>query len=368
MRRWIKETVLTMGQSLRLLVKGKQTIWLLALSVVLLVAMLLSMDDVKEEKSRIAIGMVNEDESEPVEKVITGMKQKDMYEVTVGNEKELLEKLKAGELAAVCVFRNGYEERIQRGDTSDLVAIYEAASGEALLLGDILAGVMMQEICEAKSYQTLLSYAEKAGKEIQISAEEYKGYSDKILQSGDAEFFFEVTYVEENGTVSEKPSQAVIYEQAIVAVFALMTGVISIYSVLPFRQMRYGRLAERMKTLPVHNSALYAGSALAGLLIPMVFGGLFLLCLALRHRIGFLQIISLLICTMVYSCVIVCMMLLAAYLIKNHTVYQMGMLAMILLFGIFGLVSLVEGLLIPEGMTDWVPNGWYVRKMTELLH
>ena len=110
MRRWIKETVLTMGQSLRLLVKGKQTIWLLALSVVLLVAMLLSMDDVKEEKSRIAIGMVNEDESEPVEKVITGMKQKDMYEVTVGNEKELLEKLKAGELAAVCVFRNGYED------------------------------------------------------------------------------------------------------------------------------------------------------------------------------------------------------------------------------------------------------------------
>ena len=263
---------------------------------------------------------------------------------------------------------SGMGMRIQRGDTSDLVAIYEAASGEALLLGDILAGVMMQEICEAKSYQTLLSYAEKAGKEIQISAEEYKGYSDKILQSGDAEFFFEVTYVEENGTVSEKPSQAVIYEQAIVAVFALMTGVISIYSVLPFRQMRYGRLAERMKTLPVHNSALYAGSALAGLLIPMVFGGLFLLCLALRHRIGFLQIISLLICTMVYSCVIVCMMLLAAYLIKNHTVYQMGMLAMILLFGIFGLVSLVEGLLIPEGMTDWVPNGWYVRKMTELLH
>jgi hypothetical protein len=61
-------------------------------------------------------------------------------------------------------------------------------------------------------------------------------------------------------------------------------------------------------------------------------------------------------------------MLFAAYIIKNHTVYQMGMLAMILVFGIFGLVSLVEGLLVPEGTADWIPNGWYVRKMTELLH
>jgi hypothetical protein len=61
-------------------------------------------------------------------------------------------------------------------------------------------------------------------------------------------------------------------------------------------------------------------------------------------------------------------MLFAAYIIKNHTVYQMGMLAMILLFGVFGFISVVDGLLVPEGTAVWVPNGWFVRKMTELTH
>ena len=80
------------------------------------------------------------------------------------------------------------------------------------------------------------------------------------------------------------------------------------------------------------------------------------------------KLISLHICTMLYICVIVCMMLLAAYIIKSQTVYQMGMLAMILIFGVCGLVSLVDGLLLPEGTVTWVPNGWFVRRMTEILN
>ena len=91
------------------------------------------------------------------------------------------------------------------------------------------------------------------------------------------------------------------------------------------------------------------------------------MCLFWKNRMEFSEILSLLVCTMVYICVIVCLMLFAAYIIKNHTVYQMGMLAMILVFGCLGLVSLTDGLLVPEGTTALVPNGWYVRKMTELL-
>jgi len=368
MIRFWSEVCLTMVQSIKMLVKGKQTILLLVVSLLLMSAMLLGMDEVKEEKSKISIGMVNEDGNELAEAVISGMKQKDMYDVAVGEEKELLERLTFGELSAVCIFSEGYAEKIYSGKAKNLVTIYETQSGEALLLGDILAGVMMQEICTAKGYQALLAYGEKAGKELAVSMEEYQSYVNRILESGDTDFFFDVTYVAGTGEKSEKPSQAVIYEQAIFAVFALMTGLIAIYSVLPFRQMRHGRLAERIKTLPLHGSAVYVGSALAGLVIPVLFGGLFLLLFSVRNNLEFAKNISLLICTVVYSCVIVCMMLLAAYGIRNHTVYQMGMLAMILLFGIFGLISLVDGLLVPEGLAGWVPNGWYVRKMTELLH
>ncbi len=367
MMRFIKEICLTMVQSLKMLLLGRQTLILLAGGILLLVVMLTGMDEVKEEKSKISIGIADRDGSELSEAVIDGMRQKEMYEIITGEEEELLVLLEQGELSAVCVLKSTFSENIAKGKSNKIVTIYETEGGEALLLGDIFAGVMMQEICTAKGYQKLLSYQKKAGKESTLSMEEYRTYVTDILQEGGTAFAFDVTYVAGSGKKVEKPSQSVIYEQAIFAVFALMTGLISIYSVLPFRQMRHGRLAERMKTLPVHGSAVYLGSALAGLLIPMAFGFLFLLCFSKRNALELSQNISLLICTAVYVCVIVCVMLFAAYVIKNHTVYQMGMLAMILIFGVFGLVSLVDGLLVPEGTAVWVPNGWYVRKMTELL-
>ena len=364
---WIKEVLLTTGLSLKMLFRGKQTVMLLLGSLALLTVMLLGMDAVKEEKSRIAIGMVDKDKSGVSESVIEGLKQKDLYDVSVGEEEELLARLKTGELEAVCVIKKNFSKNVWKGKTTRLITIYEAADSQAFLLGDILAGVMMQEICTAKGYQTLLSYEKKAGIEQEMSLEEYQEYVNAIYAEGGTEFSFAVEYVAATGEKTGKPSQAVIYEQAVFAIFALMTGLVSIYSVLPFRTLVQGTVADRVKMLPVHGSALYAGSAIAGFILPMLLGGMFLICLSVRYEMFFSQIISLLVCTGVYVCVIVCMMLVAAMGIKNQTVYQMGMLAMILVFGCLGLVSLADGLLVPEGTTALVPNGWYVRKMTELL-
>lgn len=367
MIRWIKEAWQVMVQSLRMLLAGKQTVLLLAAGLILLVTMLVNMEEAKEEKSKIVIGIADNNQSELSWSVMEGMKQKDLYEVIVGEEEELIELLKNNELSAVCVFKKNFANTVANGRTKNLVTIYETEDSNALLLGDIMAGVMMQEICTAKGYQMLLKYEKKTGRETSLSAEEYRDYVLAVLAEGGTEFRFDVSYLSREKEV-EKPSQSILYEQAIYAVFALMAGLISVYAVLPFRKMRHGKLAERMKTLPVHGSALYVGSALAGVWIPLGFGVLFLLCLFVRNPMEISEFLSLLVCTTVYICVIVCMMLLAAYGIKNHTVYQMGMLAMILVFGVFGLVSLVDGLLIPEGAATWIPNGWYVRRMTELYH
>jgi len=367
MMQWMREVCVTVSLSLKMLLKGKRMVFLLMGSLVLLTTMLLGMDSVKEEKSRISIGIADEDGSELSMAVIADMQKMDLYEVYTGEEEELLERLKNGELSAVCVIKKSFTKSVGKGKTNRLVTIYETENSSALLLGDILAGVMMEEICTAKGYQTLESYEKKAGMEQGMSLEEYRKYVKKVYEEGGTEFSFDVEYVTAAGEKAEKPSQTVIYEQAVFAVFALMAGVVSVYAVLPFWTLVHGKVAERLKTLPFHGSALYVGSALAGFLLPMLLGGLFLLCLTMRYEFDFSKIISLLVCTFVYICVIVCIMLVAATGIKNQTVYQMGMLAMILVFGCLGLVSLVDGLLVPSGTTGWVPNGWYVRQITELF-
>lgn len=368
MIRFLRETMLAMGYSLRLLLAGKRTVVLLISGFVILVAMLMSMEEVKEEKSKISVGIADQSNTELSSMVIAAMQQKDLYEIVLGNEDELVEQLKSGGISAVCVFKRNFADNLLRGKTKNLVTLYETQDSSALLFGDVLAGTMMQEICTAKGYQMLLKYQKKAGMEETLSAEEYREYVAMVLTEGGTEFSFEVTYVNSSNEEAKKPAQSILYQQAIYAVFALMLGFLSVYAVLPFRQMKHGRMADRMKTLPVHQSAVYAGSALAGLLVTFVFGASFLMCLYRKNRMEFSEILSLLVCTMVYICVIVCLMLLAAYIIKNHTVYQMGMLAMILLFGVLGFISVVDGLLVPEGMAVWVPNGWFVRKMTELYH
>lgn len=365
---WIKEVWLATVQSLKLLLRGKQTLILLLGGMAVLVAMLLCMDDAKEEKSRIRIGIVNEDDSSLSEKIVREMKQLDLYEVAEGSLEELLEQVKEGELAAVCVLKEGFSDSVEKGKTNKLVTLHESENGSALLLGDILAGVMMQEICTAKAYQELVKYDKKTGREVSLSAAEYQEYVARLMEEEGAEFSFEVTYVSPDREVMEKPSQSLIYEQAIFAVFALMAGLLSVYAVLPFRRLRHGRLAGKVKTLPLSGGAIYFGSALGAFFVPACFGICFLGCYHMRNEVELSKFISLLVCTMVYICVIVCLMLLAAYGIKSQTVYQMGMLAMILIFGVFGLVSLVDGLLLPEGTVTWVPNGWYVRKMTEILN
>ena len=368
MRCWVKETLLVMQYSLKLLFAGKRTMFLLISGLVILVAMLMSMEEVKEEKSKISVGIADQSSTELSAMVIEAMQQKDLYEIVLGREDELVEYLKNGKLSAVCVLKRSFADNLIKGKTKNLVTVYETKDSNALLLGDVLAGTMMQEICTAKGYQTLLKYQKKAGKKESLSLEEYRNYVKNVLTEGGTEFSFDVTYVNQQNEESDKPSQSILYQQAIYAVFALMLGLLSVYAVLPFRKMKHGRLAERITTLPVYGSSVYAGSALAGLLVMFAFVVSFLICLYWKNRMEISEIFSLLICTMVYVCVIVCLMLFAAYIIKNHTVYQMGMLAMILLFGVFGFISVVDGLLVPEGTAVWVPNGWFVRKMTELYH
>lgn len=368
MKKRCKAAFLVMAQTLRMLLKSRQVRWIITLGLILLVCMLVGMDNVKEEKSRISIGVADEDNSELSKSVFKQLQELDLYLITVGEEKELAKALQKGELSAVCVLKEGFSEAVATGKTERLVTIYETKTHSAPLIGDILAGVMMQEICTAKSYQKLLAYKTKNLEEARITFPEYRSYVEKLLKEEGYDFSFDIQYLSPEQGQMEAPSQELVYEQAIFAVFALMAGLVSVYAVLPVRELKWGRLAGRVRTLPISKGALYLGSAAGAMIIPFLFGGMFLVCFVLKNEMEISRFFSLLICTFTYLCVIVCIMLVAACIIRSHTVYQMAMLAMILMFGIFGLVSLAEGLLVPEGMSVWVPNGWYVRRVTELLN
>jgi len=365
---WRKDLCNALLLHVRLLLKKYSTWLLLCISFLILGTMLLYMEDAKDEKSRIAIGICDKDQSE-MSKMITGELAKlELYLATEGTEQELTTLLREGKLSAVCVIKKGFETSVLEGKTDKLIALYETENGGALLLPDILAGVMMRDVCVAKSYELLREYMKKTGREFTLTREEYREYLAKTMKESGVAFTFDVTYLmPESGEEQSAPLQSLIYQQAVFAVFALLAGMVSIYSVLPFWDVCHGKINSRVKTLPVKRSAWYAGSCLGAVFVPGIFSLMFGIGLFLKNPDTNMKFGSFLVCTMTYLCVIVIIMLVAAAGIKSSMVYQMGMLAMMLVFGIFGLVSMIDGLFLPEGISGWVPNGWYVKKMTELF-
>lgn len=367
MKNWWKDVFLAVWHSLKLQWKGKNTPVILCLGLVLMTGMLLEMDEVKEEKSRIVIGMVDEDQSYLSEKLRQETGNLDLYKVVDGLEKELIAMLRANELSAVCVIPKGYESSVMEGKERNLVTIYESSRSEALLVGDILAGILMQDICVAKGYLTLEEYCEKNTVENELSFQEYREYTEELLKEEGMNFRFDVEYISVEGEQVERPAQSLVYTQGILAVFALITGVLAMYAVLPFQQMLHGEMKKKLLTLPVLRGAYAVGTAAAAFVLPVMFSVLFLGIFSTRQGFFAEQTFSLLVCTGGYVCGIVCIMLVLSCLISNKTVYQTGMLVMLFVFGIAGLVSVVEGVFIPEGMTAWIPNSRFVRQVTELL-
>ena len=356
-----KDVLLSVALHLKLLLKKRSTWALLFVSFLILFLMLSGMEDAKEDKSRISIGVCDRDNSTLSELVCKELSDLPLYEVTYATEAELTRLLKQGKLSSVCVIKEGFEDLVQRGKAEHLITIYEPETGGALLLPDILAGVMMQDICLAKSYELLSAYMEQSGRAFSMSREEYRAYVEQTMTESGVSFSFDISYVlPETGEEHTGPAQSIVYQQAIFAVFAMLLGMLSIYSVLPFFDLCHGSMAKRLRTLPQRKTAWYVGSGIGAILVPLGFGIMSGICFPVKFT-------AFLICTIAYLCVIVCIMLVAACKIKSRMVYQMGMLAMMLVFGLFGFIRIVDGLFVPETWTAWIPNGWYVRMLTESL-
>lgn len=365
MRRWCFYAGRIFVHTWKLLLRGKETWILLGVGIFLLFSMLFSMDEVKEEKSRIVVGIADEDGSEFSGRVILRLKELDGYEIIEGKAEELLLGLTTGEYSVVCVLREGYEEHVRNADTDDLVFVYETEQ-KALLFTDVLAGAMIEEICSAKSYRLFQEYMIKKDGVFLETPEEYSAYMEKYFSKSMFDFSFDVEYVSVSGEESKKPGNEIIYLQAIFAIAAMMMGFLAVYAAMPYHRLCHGRMAEKIATLPGNRSAVLFGAGVADLVLTGGFAIVFLFVFVVRNHSTISTLFAFLICTLLYLCVIVGIAFIAATVISSQQAYQIVMMGLVLVFGVFGLISIVDGLILPEGISTWIPNGRYVREMMEI--
>lgn len=363
MKHWLSELYHTFLFVWKLLFRGKETICLLLLGFVLLISMLSAMDEVKEEKSLISVGIADEDRSELSGRVIERIQAIEGYEWLVGEQEALLELLRQGEVTAVCVLRSGYEEQIYKGRPKDRVMLYDNGQGN-FLLSDVLAGAMLPEICLNLSYETYEKYCKKEGMELP-PPEEYEAFVLTYYDEDMFNFSFDMEFVSVSGEQHRAPSNSDIYVQAIFAIMAVMTGFLLIYTMAPYHRLVHGKLADKVRTLPRSFGAGACGCVLAGGSVAVIFCTAFLILFGIRNELSQKTMLSCFTATLLYVVIMVSILMFMGRWISSFNAYQITMVILVVVFGVFGLVSIVDGVLLPEGTTTWIPNGWYVRKMME---
>lgn len=353
-------------QSMRLLLKKWETSALFVTGLAFFCFLLFSFEAAKQEKSVVFIGMVDRDQSVLSQKLLSDIVESEIFDVTLAPLPELLEKQKAGELSAVFVIKEGYEELVKAGQERRLLVLYEPEEDGLPFVSDIVAGKMMYDICTAKGF---LQYEKMQTQHTMdsgiLSYQEYADYVTEKAEGEEFDFSFHITYRDKVGNAGRVPKQTIIYEQVILAVLSLFISILGIYAVLPYAQLCHGSCAKRVQTLPLSNMVIFAGGFLAAVTLVLAFGifsvGILLLCNQELSACGTQMFLY----TIAYCSGIVMIAMLFALAIRSRAGYQLVLLVLFLFFAAVGFAGVTEGIFLPGGTVWEVPNSIYIKKMAD---
>lgn len=364
MRNWIQELHTAALHSMRLLLWRKETRVVFCFGLVLMSALLFFLNEAKEEKSVVYIGLSDEDRTEKSAALAERIRKLPVFHVTEDSTKELLPLLKKGNLAAVFVIREGYEEKVSRGAEEKLLLVYEPETGKFPLLSDIVAGEMMYDICTAKGWKI---YEELAGAREDVTLlpdkNAYVTYVNSYLDDETFDFSFKTEYIDREGETGAVLENSVIYVQVIFSVLAMITGFLAVYAVMPYVELCHGKTAKRLRVLPIGKWSVAAGCGLSAFFVVAFFAALCVFVFAARNGLSAETFFCMLFATAGYSAFIVAVTLLLAGILPGAAVYQLTMLLLVVFCGTAGFLSVAEGLIGQGDILQLAPNSHYVKTM-----
>lgn len=326
-----------------------------------------------EQKAAVPIGVVNEDNvnGNPTQsslKLIHGLSENTSLFVYEGTYEELEELFYDGYIHCIFVIKQGYERKLTAGETKELIWVYQRKDDSlAMLLSDIVAGEMMYPICLAKGVQIYRDLVQKeAGKH---SYEEYKEYADSLLESGEFDYSFSVTYVDTGQKIKEKKelNNGLLYRQILAGIAAMFYSFVSLSAFAAIVTEKEQGLLIRKTLTKMSKMAQNLGDLCAVWILLSGLSVIFSFCISFylnkKALFGSLWLSS-----MLYNVIVGILFLFLAKRIRQVSLYQSVGIFLVIGFGVAGFCTMIEGILIPEiKLLDLVPNTWLIRMVGKQL-
>lgn len=369
---------------LKLILADKLNCFVILFSFVLFLLLMSSLSFGAEERSNVPIGIMDLDRSETSKVLAEKIKKIPAFYVYEEGEKELNRLLLKEEISGIFIIKEGFEDSVNKGSTEKLVMMkYLEGNKSAKVLSDIFAGPMLYPISLAKGlkeYEALKKPAlgnekkEIENSEIQnnwFTGQEYVDYINKLSKASDFDFAFDINMVDlESGEGALNPlGNSVIYFQVVFGILGMLISFVAMYiTVGAVVEKEQGLDAKIKITLlkPVYLDLSYILAlitVLSGFSVGITFIlGRFIDNLTLEKKVTIFVVIFL------YAVIMGMWVMVLGRISKKVSRYQILGTLSILLSGVFGFLSMVEGLIKSRlhDITILLPNRWLIEGITDI--
>ncbi len=363
-----KDIVVEFWLRLRLFFKDRITVIVLVISLLFFLFAMGQFNAEAEKRASIPIGVAAGEDTKEVRALIDRLRKLESLYIVEGSLEELLEQLSDGYIQCVFEIREGYADKISKGRSRSLIAVYHPKGDDASsILADIVAGEMMYEICLAQGYKEYESLPEKEKEK--YTRQEYEEYTASLIKDENFDFAFQFRFVDTVGGEREDGvKNSLLYRQAITAVAAMMLCAVPFVAMGSIYSEKACGIAARKRICAMGRFAVDAGDIAASFILSLGMSVVFAVCLCFgagKEEKFFIILWT----TLIFSIIMALTYYYLAKIMRGLFGFQIAGALLLLVMGCCGFCSLVEGVLIDRFplWLRWIPNCVFLRSVTKLL-
>ena len=370
---------------MKLIFQDKMTCIVMLVTLLLFLFIMNSLSLGAQEKSSIPIGLINLDHTESAEQLAENVRQVPALFVYEGDKTSLMKLLYEEQINSIFVINEGYEESIQRGKSNKLITMYYLEDNKtAKIISDIIAGEMLFKISLYKGFNLYKSLPVNKNKNDNSDSEigeldskrytedEYLNYAQKLLESSDYNFSFDITLVnvEKNEEVGKKIDNSMLYQQIIWAILGMLLSFVAMFMVTGIVLDKEMGLDKRIRISSLRIRTVDYSHLFAILTVLSIYS--LLLCILVGSKLKEFTLWqggSLYLLLLLFSLCLALWFILLGKVIRQVGRYQYIGSFSILLFGFIGFFYLVKSFVNSEllNISYFIPNSWFIQGFTDII-
>lgn len=353
---------------LKLYWKDKATVTVFLLVCFCFLFCVFDLNQNAEEKAALQVGIVNLDEGTEGQKLMERLDRVPALLVQTGTWEELEQSMMDGYLRCILEIHPDFSKKLEKGSCKRVITVYhEEGDNVSAVISDIVAGEIMYELCLSRAYRTYEKLPEYERQK--YTREEYADYTASLLDREEFDFAFEFEFTDTTGkTEKQGLDNSLFYRQAVAAAACMLMTLLQFTAMSGVMLEKEQGLHTRSKLICISFGAGMAGNLLAAAILSMLCSTIFAAAVSFGVQDGKV-FFSLLWISVIFSVMMALVYYALTVLAQNLLSYQISGAVLLLLTGVSGFCSMVEGVLIGNfpAWFDWIPNVIYLRWFTEII-